>query len=129
MIEALLLIGFTTLLGGGAFTVWKTGLTSQRFNVNPELEAPEPQRMMIGPPQMRAITAMPKDVRDELDGSTEWWDSQFHKALRASGAEALEVTEGYTIAEKSLSGLATVEYEVPGHSVYSDCTCKDCREA
>lgn len=124
MIEVLLLIGFTALLGGGIFTVWRKGVTSPRFHINPELDAPEPRSIVAGTPVPRAIEA---SVRAELDSTPEWWDSQFHRALKSSGAPVLAEIEGDIIEEYTFTGAVAHRYELPGRTLLEGCTCADCR--
>lgn len=123
MIEILILTAFAFGAGGTIFTIWRNGVTSRRFHVNPELPAPEPTRMSVGP---RAPLAISASVREELDSSPRWWDREFHKALKHSGAPVLAEIQGDIIEEKSFSGALTIQYELPGHTVLEGCTCVDC---
>lgn len=123
MIEFLLFLGFASVLGGGVVAIVKRGITSRRFHINPELDAPPAPRMLKGPAAPLAIEA---SVRAELDSTPEWWDGQFHKALSASGAPVLAEIEGELVEVHTYSG--TVRYtEIPGHSVLEGCTCDACR--
>lgn len=130
MIEFLLIIGFSVVLGGGILTVWRKGITSRRFNINPSLPAPEPGRMLKGPPSVPMLEAprkaISREIQAELDGSPEWWNREFHKALKSSGAPVLAEIEGDIVVQHTYDG-ESFSYHLPDRVVLQDCTCPDCQ--
>lgn len=120
----LLLVGFSGLLAVAIPLVIRKGVNSPKFHVNPELPAPEPARIIPGAKAPLAITA---DVRKELDSTPEWWDEQFHKALEASGEEAVDVIEGDIIIERV--GGSELSYHSPDIPLYDGCLCRQCQSA
>lgn len=129
MLELLLLAGFAGVAGAALRLIWTKGLTSRRFNANPELPAPEPRRMVIGPAQPLALTAGPSrispEVQAELDQTPEWWDRQFHKALEASGADVTTVDDEYEYEERSWDGRVAVIHRHKEEYI-DGCLCLQC---
>lgn len=130
--ELILLIVFTAAASTGITAVLRSGVTSRKFNVRPELEAPEPAaRMSLGVSAPLAIEApdrshIPKEIRDELDQTPGWWDKQFHKALESSGDEVVYRELGEYIEERTANGEAAVMHQMPDKVVLSNCTCREC---
>jgi hypothetical protein len=125
IIELILIVGFGfATLGGVGFAI-RNGITSRRFHVDPNLEAPEPRRMVLGPPQQLMIEAaraeIPEDIRRELDKTPEEaWNEQFHLLLDSSPSREVKAV---------LSHYPYGGGEPSEHTALEDCTCKDCTEA
>lgn len=121
MIELILLAVFGVVTAGGIGVIVQKGVTSRKFNSRLGLPAPEPRRMVLGPPQQLMLEApvrdLPPEIRREIDQDPEWWDEQFHKTLETSGSrEVLAIRGSYTYDGDDL----------PDHAVLRDCTCADC---
>ncbi|UDL16502.1 membrane protein [Microbacterium phage Zooman] len=128
IIELLLLAAFGVATAGGIGVIVRKGVTSRKFNSKLGLPAPEPQRMVLGPPQQLMLEApraeIPEDIRRELDESYEMsrdkWDAEFHASLNASSArEVLAIRSNYSYDGDNL----------PDHTLLKDCTCADCTGA
>lgn len=133
--EFLLLALFGLAVAGSSVLLFLRGLTSPRFNSNPELPAPDPSaRITAGRVYQPAIEAprsrISPEVQAELDQTTEWWDSEFHRALELSGAEVVEVipeeyeehTEATYRGDRILSKVV-IRAE---HHVLAGCSCSRC---
>lgn len=133
--EFLLLALFGLAVVGSSVFLYIGGLTSPRFNSIPGLPAPTPSaRITAGRVYQPAIEAprahISSEVQAELDQTTEWWDSEFHRALELSGAEVLEIApEEYEVhTEATYSGdriLSKVLIQAE-HHVLAGCSCSRC---
>ena len=134
--EFLLLALFGLAVAGSSVFLFLRGLTSPRFNSDPGLPAPVPSsRITSGRVYQPAIEAprrnVSPEVQAELDQTTEWWDSEFHRALELSGAEVVEIIpEEYESVSMSSYGGAYVLHErvviQEEHHVLAGCSCSRC---
>lgn len=125
IIELILLAVFGVVTAGGIGVIVQKGVTSRKFNSRLGLPAPEPRRMVLGPPQQLMLEApraeIPEDIRRELDESYEMsrnkWDEEFHSTLESSSSrEVLAIRVNYSYDGDDLHE----------HTLLNDCTCADC---
>lgn len=78
-----------------------------------------------------ALVARPKatispELRAELDQTPEWWDRQFHTALRSSGAIELEYGEVEYVEHNTFITGAVLEPITRPRAILA-CPCADCK--
>lgn len=129
----LILPAFVASLGAvitGSIGMYAHGVSSKKFNVDPELPAPEVGKMVGAGSYQVAIEAapkpIPKEIKDEIEQNQDWFDSQMHATLLASGAKVIarEVTD----IERVFDGAGELLAEFGGveRVAIAGCTCEEC---
>lgn len=86
-----LLLGLSVVFGG-LVQIYRRGLTSRRFNVDPALPAPEPRtRITMGvyQPALETLSRVDPEIQAEISQTMEWWDSEFFSLLDSSSLTKL----------------------------------------
>lgn len=69
---------------------------------------------------------IPKEIRDEMEQTTDWWDRQYHAALEKSGAKVIARIVGESYDEYTFGGKHVFHHTEPDRKALAGCECREC---